>query len=162
MTTFKKIVTHSVFRRLKPGMPMDHILAMLFHRAAATMYFIYMLWALFALTFGIVPITEGVGAIIGRIIFPVIVLISSSLAAFGATFWPNMARLELFAGSAFGMGLMVYLYFVFMRILEGEGSWAGFIILLSILVVPVARTAIIIIFLLRQAHPERELKLLGD
>lgn len=162
MTTFKKIVTHSVFRRLEPGMPMDHILAMLFHRAAATMYFIYMLWALFALTFGIMPITEGVGAIIGRVIFPIIVLISSSLAAFGATFWPNMARLELFAGSAFVMGLLIYLYFVFIRILSGEGSWASLVVLFSILVIPAARTVIIIIFLLRQAHPEQELKLPGD
>lgn len=137
---------------------MDSLLAILFHRAAATLYLFYVIWGFIALSgFGVMPITEGAGALIGRVVFPFIVIVSAGLAALGATFWPNLARMELFAGSAFCMSLVIYLYFVVTRAIGGEGSWSGFVVLLSILVIPAARTVVVIVLLFRQAHPEQQL-----
>lgn len=138
---------------------MDTILATMFHRSAATLYFLYTLWACIALITGIMPLTEGLGDLIGRLVFPVLVLCTAGPAGIGASFWPNMARLELFAGSAFVMALLIYLWFIGARILTGEGTWAGLIVSLSYLVIPAARTVLVIILLLRQAE---ERKLQGD
>jgi hypothetical protein len=161
MMTLKTIVTHSVFRRLLPGTPMDTVLATLFHRSAATMYGIYTLWAIVAFITGIIPIIDGFGTLIGRVIFPALILITAALSGIGASFWPNMARLELFAGSSFVMALIIYIVYIGARVVSGESgsSWAGFIIATSYLVIPTARTVLVIILLLRQAE---ERKLQGD
>lgn len=149
---FKQILSQSVFRKIPKGAQMDTILATLFHRSAATLYFIYALWATFALVFSVIPVTQGLGAFSGQLVFPLLVFATSAPACFGATFWPNMARLELFSGSGFVMGILIYLFFVFQETVLRAGNWAGFIVLLSILVIPAARTAIVIVFLLRQAE----------
>ena len=138
---------------------MDTILATMFHRSAATLYFLYFVWASIALVTGILPLTEGLGEMIGRLLFPVLVLITAGGAGVGASFWPNMARLELFAGSAFVMTLLIYLWFIGARVLSGESNLAALIVSLSYVVIPTARTVLVIILLLRQAE---ERKLQGD
>ena len=138
---------------------MDTILATMFHRSAATLYFLYALWAAVALVTGIIPITEGLGNFIGRGVFPLLVMVTAAPAGLGAAFWPNMARLELFSGSAFVMTLLIYLWFIGSRTLSGESNWAGFVVSLSYIVIPLVRTILVIILLLRQAE---ERKLQGD
>ena len=138
---------------------MDSVLAVLFHRSAATLYFIYSLWAISALVVGILPITENLGSTIGTLVFPLLIVLTAAPAGIGATFWPNMARLELFSGSSFCMVLLIYLYFIGARAVTGEGNWAGLLVSLSFLVIPVARTVIVTLLLLRQAE---ERKIQGD
>ena len=155
MTTLKAIVTHSVFRPIPKGTAMDSVLAMLFHRSAATLYALYALWALIALFMGFPSIEEGLGRTIGNLVFPVLVLSTTIPAGVGATFWPNMARLELFAGSAFAMTMLIYVIFAFVAAFNGSGTWQGAEILLTILIIPVARTVIVIVLLLRQAEDRK-------
>jgi hypothetical protein len=156
MTTLKNILRRSIFRKVPSDATMNDLLAILFHRTAATMYAIYALWAIVSIIGGLPSITHGLGDL-GQITFSSLVLITSAPACFGAVFWPNMARMELVFGSGFTMTIIIYLYFLISRLIAAGGSWAGFILVFSILVMPVARTSVVIIFLLRQAESRKRI-----
>lgn len=151
MTTLKNIIRNSVFNNIPKGLPMNDMLAVLFHRSAATLYLIYATWAVISIALGIPSIISGIGDT-GQIFFSLLVLFTAGPACFGSTFWPNMARLELFSGSAFVMTMLIYLFFQVQYAIYTENSWAGVVISLSFLVLPIARTAIVITFLLRQTQ----------
>lgn len=151
MTTLKNVLDNSVFNRTPRGLPMNDVLAVLFHRSAATLYLIYVFWAAISIVGGIPSVIHGLGGL-GQIIFSVIVICTAGPACFGATFWPNMARLELFAGSSFIMSMLIYIFFLIQSTIQYGSSISSIFLALSFLVLPIARTAIVIVFLLRQTQ----------
>lgn len=154
------LVDLSIFRPLPvspmgTGMSMNDILAILFHRAAATMYFIYALWGLFSLILGL-PTLNSIDGLDWQLVFSAAVLLTAIPAGLGCVFWPAMARTELYAGSSFVAGMLIYMYFTLQNLFTNNGgSWTSLILLLSIIVVPAARTVVITIFLLVQARAEK-------
>lgn len=153
----KRVLSKSVFRRIPHGTPMNDILAVLSHRFAATVYLIYAVWAVVSIITGIPSISREAG-ITFQLILSSLVLIIAGPACIGATFWPILARLELFFSSGFIGLLGLYLYFAINNVLTNNGSWAGSILVLSFIVLPAYRVAIITVLLLRQAREEKEAK----
>lgn len=150
------LVNKSVFRRIPPGTTMNEILAVCFHRFAATIYLFYVLWAVVSLVDGIPSIISTQGDLF-QVIFSSLVLITAIGACIGVVFWPKLARMELFASTSFSGLVVIYLYNVLMALLDGTSkNWATFILIFSLLVLPVCRIVIMIIFLLRQAKMTRE------
>lgn len=151
----KAVFNRSVFRPLPHGTPMNDILAMLSHRFAATVYMLYAVWAIVSIITGIPTIVNEAG-ISFQIIFSSVVLIIAGPACIGATFWPVLARLELFFSSGFLGLLALYMYFVINNVVNNGGSWAGTILILTYMALPAYRVAIITVLLLRQAREEKE------
>ena len=133
---------------------MNDILAVLFHRLAATLYLLYSLWAIVSIITGIPSISRLQGDTF-QLIFSSVVLITTAPACVGATFWPILARLELFFSSGFIGLLLLYMYFVIYNILFSHGSWAGSLLVVGYIVLPICRVVIITILLLRQAREEK-------
>lgn len=155
----RRILSRSVFKPMPRGMAMNDVLAILFHRSAATVYMLYALWAI--VSFIPAPntaspvTTEELGYMIGRVIFPLVVLILSTISGIGAIFWPVMARVELFAGSAFCASLLIYSVLTIGRAIEGTSSWSSVVLIFAVIVLPVARTVIVYLFLVRQAEERK-------
>lgn len=158
MVLYQRLRNASVFKKVPitangGGLSMNDILAMLFHRATATMYLVYAAWAIVSLIVGLPTVREAQG-LNWQIIFSIAVLLTCAPACAGATFWPAMARTELFAGSSFVAGMLVYLVFTIQRAVT-EGTWAGPVLILAVIVIPTARTVIIVIFLMIQADARK-------
>lgn len=147
MRLYKASVFHPV-KVLRDGP--KAVLSILFHRSAATLYLIYSIWA-FGQLFQPIPSLAGGANELVQYIFPFFVLLASVPACIGATFWPRLARLEMFAGSSFVAMLGVYLiYLGFYYIGEGT-SFASWILNVAHVVVPAARVAYIYLTLIRTA-----------
>jgi hypothetical protein len=151
----KRIYRASVFRSMK-GYPMPDVFAAWFHRKAAILYLVYVGWAILQLTI------EGAPSLVEQqgdqwtSIFAIFVILTTGPACLGATFFPRLAHIELYAGFLFAVLICVYLFFLVLNVVKGEGSIAGTELIASILVMPVGRTAIISYFLVKQAEADRE------
>ena len=150
MKKLKSIFARSVFRPIPRNAPMNDILAVLFHRLAASVYLIYTLWAIVSIIDGLPSIIRERGDTF-QLAFSILVLLTTGPSCLGATFWPLLARIELFFGSSFVGLLILYLYFLVQNALYNTGSWPGFILIWSIIILPACRTVIVVILLLRQA-----------
>lgn len=137
---------------------MEVILVALFHRASATLYAIYAAWAVIAFSTGIPSLVAANGQL-WQVIFSGLTLITAAPACFGATFWPVFARLEALAGSSFVGLIAVYTATIFYAAVIGEGPWAGVVIILSVLVMPLCRTIVVIVLLLRQSKEDRAIRI---
>lgn len=152
----RRIVARSVFKPLPKGTAMDTILTSMFHRLSATLYLIYCAWAVAAIIDGIPSLARANGEQ-WQTLFSIAVLIFAAPSCFGATFWPSFARLELFAGAAFTSILGIYIFFLFGNSLFHGGAISYVVIVMSVLVVPLARLIIVVVFLLRQAEERKEM-----
>ncbi len=150
VTWTKKVYNSSVFRRMPDDYTMSDIFATLFHRLAATVYLIYSTWAVMVIINGVPSLLRQQGDQ-WTTIFAAFVLALAVPACIGATFFPQLARTELFAGAAFVALMFVYYYFLIVDTIGRHGSPTGVVLLLSVVVMPIARTAIIFYFLLKQA-----------
>lgn len=148
------VLQRSVFRKMPKETAMDTLLAQYFHRLAATMYFAYTVWAVVSIVQGI-PTIRDQSSDYFQILFSAIIFSTAGPACFGAAFWPSFARLEMAVGSSFTVVLTVYLYFILQNIFFGDGTWPGLVLIASVLVLPVCRSAIVAIFLLRQARQRK-------
>lgn len=146
----------SVFLPLPKGSSMESMLAAYFHRASATIYFVYCIWSVVAIVLGIPSLIAANGEQ-WQTIFSISVLIFAAPSCFGATFWPSFARLEAFAGSAFVGLILLYIGFLTSNAIHGLGPWAGVILITSVLVLPGCRVIIVCVFLLRQARSRKEM-----
>ena len=144
------IRTKSVFNPMGNHASMESMLATSFHRASATVYFVYTLWAAAAIVNGIPSIIEANGIDV-QTAYSIATLLLAAPACFGATFWPLFARLEAYAGSGFVGLILFYLATLLWDWITGDGSITGVIIIASILVIPASRLVIIVVFLIRQA-----------
>lgn len=148
----KRVLGRSVFAPIGKGASMEAILAALFHRASATIYLMYSLWSIVAIFYGIPSLVAARGTD-WQVLFSIGVVICAAPACFGATFWPNFARLEAYAGCAF-VGLMIlYVALLIGNQLNdvGTGSWSGVFLIVSLMIIPACRCIVVIIFLMRQA-----------
>lgn len=117
----------------------EKVLVALFHRSAATLYFIYMLWAIVAASVSGNLLGLGWGDLFEEF-FTFLVIPIAALSCIGATFFPRTGRLELFSASAFVALIVVYLLFMLLMVfMHGYGQVDDFIISLSYLVIPSAR-----------------------
>lgn len=151
----RALFARNVFRKMPEGSSMDSVLAVMFHRLSATLYFIYAIWATVAVIAGIPSLITANGEQ-WQTIFSIAVFIFAVPAAFGATFWPAFARLELFAGVLFTTLLAIYMFFLVGNALYHEGSWSGLVIIASVLVVPLCRLLIVGRFLIEQAEKRKQ------
>jgi len=166
VTLLRRVIGRSVFLPMDKKASMETILSIMFHRLSATLYFIYAVWAVVAVINGIPSLVAANGEQ-WQTIFSIAVFIFAVPSCFGATFWPSFARLELFAGAAFTTLLAIYIFFLVGNALFNGGSWSGFVIIASVMVVPLSRLIIVILFLVKQAderkaHQERIAKYIAD
>lgn len=150
--------TASVFSKVDPPhtSPND-ILASLFHRSSATLYFIYALWGIVSFYDLIPTLFMNNGQFFSQF-FSLIVAITAGLAAVGAAYFPRTGRMEMYAGLAV-VGLITF--YVVSLFLAGLGELPGRIPAAiygtSHLVVPIARTVFVYKTLVHVARP-RETK----
>ena len=152
----KSALGRSVFKPNPKGAAMDTILTSMFHRLSATLYLIYCIWAVISTIDGIPSLARANGEQ-WQTLFSMAVFIFAAPSCFGATFWPSFARLELFAGAAFTTLLGIYIFFLFGNAIFHGGAWSGVVVIGSVLVVPLARLIIVIVFLLRQAEERKQM-----
>jgi len=150
----KRVYNASVFRKMPDDFTMSDVFAALFHRLAATTYLIYSTWAIMVIFNGVPSLVRQQGDQ-WTTIFAAFVLLLAAPACIGATFFPQMARTELFSGAGFVALMAVYFYLLIADIITRGGGFAGIMLLLSVVVMPLARTAIIVYFLLRQAKQRK-------
>ena len=152
-----RVFRRSVFHSTPPSYAMSDVIATLFHRMAATVYIIYSAWASVAIWSTLPALTNLAGAQWATI-FAVIFLGTTALSAVGAAFFPLLARLELFAGSAFAALLLVYFAFTLKAAVFDAGSWTAPLFVLGVAVLPSVRTLMILFFLLKQADTRKLLE----
>lgn len=143
----------TVFHRI-PGHNMSDTFAIVFHRLAVVVYGIYASWGLAAF-FTSTP-TLNTSDASWTMLFPIFVFLTAAPAGVGAMFFPMAARVELFAGSGFVALMLVYIFFALQAALSGAGLWSSVVLILSVLVMPICRTAMIVFFLILQASRLRE------
>ena len=154
ITKLRKLRAKSIFRPLQDAYD-DKILAILFHRSAFTLYFIYLWWG-FTSLIGIIPQHAlAQGSFLQQVFSASIMLVSGS-AMLGSAFFPHTGRLEMFAGSAF---VALFTYYIITNGINsvaapGDDPYAlgRFIYGGSHLVVPVARTIYIYLTLIKVAR----------
>jgi len=144
----QRIRSRTVFAPVTAGTPSDTILAVLYSRTAATLYLIYFVWSVTALTVGIPTVLRAQGDF-GLLVFAILVMATSAPMLVGASCFPRLGRLELYASSAFVVLALFYLVIVAINVLVGHGALAGFVLISSVLVVPLSRSAFIFWTLLR-------------
>lgn len=150
----KRLYDASVFRGKADDCTMSDVFATLFHRLAATLYLLYGAWGGLVAWDGIGSLTRQQGAE-WTTIFAMFVLLLTIPACIGATFFPEQARLELYAGAAFSVLMLIYYYFLVVDIVQRGAPLAGLILPLSVVVMPVARSVIVMRLLLMQARARR-------
>lgn len=149
MQLIKKLYHYSVFNPMRVGsIPPTMVIAMLFHRTAATVYLMYALWGIVT-GFGTSPTLDDYNSELFSNFFSLFAVLTTIPAAIGATFFPRTGRLEMYAASAFTGLMLVYLAFGLGRAITGESHWGSIILLLSILVIPIARFSFILLTLVR-------------
>jgi undecaprenyl pyrophosphate phosphatase UppP len=151
MKKFSNIVGRSVFKPLPKDQEMNSLLTVAFHRSAATLYMLYFLWGVASTVKGAPSLVQTNGQT-WTTIFAVLIILTTAPACFGATFWPNYARLELFAGSSVSVLLAIYVVVLGYNAILGNNTWASVFLTLSILVIPTVRTVVVYLFLIRQAE----------
>lgn len=156
MRIFNAIRERSVFKKLDKDVPMADLLAAMFHGMSATIYAIYVFWAIVALVFGIPNLIAANGDV-WQNVFSALCLVIAAPACFGATFWPSFARLEALAGSSFIGLIVLYIGTLISNVIThtGSASWADVVIISSVLVMPICRTIIVLVLLIRQAAKEK-------
>lgn len=132
VSVFKPIRTSSIVGSNK-------VLVALFHRSAATLYLVYSIWGLLSVLDGL-PVLSHTAGNVWQESFSAAIALVCIPACIGATFFPKTARLEMIAGSSFVSLIIIYIGFTFWSIItNGAPSIQGGILLLSLLVLPVAR-----------------------
>lgn len=143
----------SVFNQSTKRMSMDAALAVMFHRVSATMYLAFVVWGAVSLLYFIPGFVHS-EACQWRVFFALVVIAAAAPACFGATFWPAYARLEAFFGSALVGGIIAYAVAVMLDVVSGTDTWRTVAAIGVFLVLPLARLAIVMMFLIRQAKDQ--------
>lgn len=151
----RKLIARTVFNRLDPIAHPNETIAVLFHRLAATSYFLYALYGVVSFLNGVPSIVLAVGHFGDYIsaLFSLLVFISAAPAAYGALTFPRHARVELFSGAAFGSILVIYLVILFLSGASGtHASFAQVCLIAAIVTMPLCRAAFIYLTLVKHAR----------
>jgi len=136
----------TVFNKIHPEEMHDNeILAVVFHRTAAILYYLYVVWGLVSVAINTPEfITESSHEFSD--FFQMMVPPVALAAALGATFFPRWGRLEMYAASALSSLIVVFLITSVISAFnhpELPRLWANLVLNTSPLVVPVMRTGFI-------------------
>lgn len=150
----RNLISKTVFNRIPDHSPADKILAVLFHRSAATIYFIYASWGVVSY-FGVIPTLSITQGSFFQQVFSLGMFFTSIIAAFGATFFPKTGRTELFAGLGVTTLLSYYILSLFYAgfIMHDASKIPAAVYGASHLVVPIARSVFIYLTLVKTANP---------
>lgn len=147
----KKFISKTVFNPIGKEWYPDKVLAVLFHRSAATLYLIYFFWALSSIFWEIPSIILLQGDVV-QIIFSIVVMPIAFCAFIGALYFPKLARLEMYAASSLVTLVVIYEIFIAWRFFLGDSDYGvSFILNLSHLVIPVSRIIFTYVTLVKQA-----------
>lgn len=147
----RKLLERTVFNPIGGKWSPDRVLAILFHRSAATLYLIYGCWGLVSI-FGSIPTLVHFQGDVVQLVFSFLVMPMSFCAFVGALFFPAFARIEMFSAASLVTLVTIYEVFVFIAFLQGDvPHGVGFVLNLSHLVIPIARIVFIYVTLIKQA-----------
>lgn len=148
----RSLLKNTVFEPLEDDWKPDKVLAVLFHRAAATLYLIYFLWGVSAIIGRIPSLVEAQGDLF-QTVFSALTAIVSILAFFGALQFPNRARLEMYSAASLATLVFVYGIFLAITFFDGFSPTYGpaFLLSLSYLVIPLSRVVFIYVTFVKQA-----------
>lgn len=155
--TARRLLNLTVFAPIERNAGADRILAVLFHRSAATVYFIYAVWGVVSFR-GIIPSILFTQGTFFQQLFSVAMVVAAVTGCVGATFFPKTGRTELFAGLAVASLLTYYvitLFFVGFGLADlpmDVAKQAAAIYGASHLVLPIARSVFIFRTLIRTAN----------
>lgn len=142
----RRLLKHTVFSRPDEGWALSNeMLAVYFHRSAATMYMLYFVWAV--VKFGTyLPVMHLDTDVNFGDLFPLYIVPVALAACIGATFFPKLGRLEMFAASALVPLVLVYIIIGIVLNLDGlhPVHWDNVPLNLVHLVVPAARVVFIV------------------
>lgn len=148
----RSLLKNTVFEPLEDDWKPDKVLAVLFHRSAATLYLIYFCWGISSIIGRIPSIVEAQGDLF-QTVFSALVSIVSGLAFFGALQFPSHARLEMYSAASFATLVFIYEIFLAFTFFDGFNPSYGpaFLLSLSYLVIPLSRVVFIYVTLVKQA-----------
>lgn len=147
-----KLLNNTVFNRIEKDWKPDKVLAVLYHRSAATLYLIYALWGV-ASVFGSIPTIVAAQGNLIQSFFSLLVAPISFTAFIGALYFPKLARLEMYCAASLVTLVVVYEIFVAIAFFQGNPpNGVGFILNLSHLVIPTSRIIFIYLTLIKQAE----------
>jgi len=150
-----KFISKTVFNPIGKEWLPDKVLAVLFHRSAATLYLIYSAWGVAAI-FGSIPTIINFQGDTAQTFFSLLIAPISFLAFIGALYFPKLARLEMYSASSLVTLVAIYEFFVGYAFLQGDGPHGvAFILNLSHLVIPISRIIFIYVTLIKQAGDSR-------
>jgi len=147
----RKFIDRTVFHRIGDDWGPDKVLAVLYHRSAATLYLIYFLWGI-ASIFGSIPTLVEAQGDFFQIAFSTLVLPTAFCALLGATFFPKFARLEMYSAASLVTLVLVYEVFIALAFFQGDvARGVSFVLNSSFLVIPISRVIFIYLTLIKQA-----------
>jgi len=126
----------------------NQVLAVSYHRTAATTYFVYLVWG----------ILSSVDDDHYQDWFPFLIVVASFLAFIGANCFPSTGRIELFAASALTVLILTFIMLTLVHaVTVHPGTWSANLVLdASFLIIPVSRISFIIRQLLREASRSKK------
>jgi hypothetical protein len=156
----ERIYRASVFAPITRELVGVRLMATLFHRGSATLYLGYAIWGIASAIFGIPSLIETHGHL-WQIGFSFLVFMACAPAAVGATFFPKLARLEMFMASAFVGLIVLYIGTLIVSGIVGHdpGRPISAILIGTVLIFPAIRVIFIYYALIKN---EENRKMLGD
>jgi len=133
---------NSVFNKHKHYDYPNEMLAIYYHRSAATLYLIYAVWGMFSF-FHSIPTFE-LAAPDFKELFPLYIVPIALTSMVGATFFPRTGRLEMFASAGLASLVTFYITLSFIQGFQGDiDRIVNSTLNLAHLVVPISRVAFI-------------------
>lgn len=155
MNIWTKLRDSTVFWHVGPYKHANERLAVYSHRGAALIYLIYAAWGILSIIGSVPSIAEALGHI-PQIFFSFIMVLITIPAFVGASFFPRLARLELFSASSLAMALAVYEAIILLSAIGGDFTrWASVVLISSTLIIPVTRIIFIYVTLIQSADSTR-------
>jgi len=151
MNSLRKLRDATVFKPINPDDNSNIILATLYHRSAATLYLVYVVWGVVSFA-QLVPTHFIEQGSFFQQVFSTAVTFAALIAMCGALFFPKTGRFELFAGSTVAILFLLYIVLIFIAVLNGDTDKLPTLVFgASHLVVPISRTIFIYLTLIKTA-----------
>jgi len=152
MTWIKKLWQTSIFFPLTLERSyVNETIALLFHRSAALLYFLYAIWGV-STTFGGIPTLIRINGDTWQVFFSLLIALTSLPAFVGACYFPRLSRLELFAISSFSSLIFIYIGVLIVLAFHGDTArFAAIPLITSLAIIPLSRIFFIYTKLIKQA-----------
>lgn len=122
MNVLRRIYKASVFSPITRELVGVRLLVTLFHRGMAVLYFLFAVWGVASAVFGIPSLQQSQGHL-WQFVYSLLVFAAAAPAMIGSTFFPRLARLEMYASSSFVSLIVFYIAQLFIGgVLSGDAS----------------------------------------